>query len=360
MPGIPLYVRSNSCSTPNRVTPSTNRRTDCPAPIKAAKPLRGPKMVVSVEQRAGETYLWCKEAVPSARPSKRCEAPGAPSKVRRAPICPVARLPVREKRGVCPGTPKKIWVKIPVFADEAIAFPRLDAFVDAKTSSNDVASLGVDIAVRAKKSCIRRANASPRLLQVTWGANEERSYEICDSKLVTLVDEVTKRKSCLRRPNAEPRRLQVTWCVNEERLFTSVPSEEAATISNAPEKETDSHIVSSSSASIASSPSSNAVEYVNGSAENGDDALMVLADCAVAALDAMEVEIVLVRFAPPLPEAAVVARRRPRRQPVYDPIAHEARLATLRPRADPAVRGLIMRSLSRPSFGLSPRSHLSN
>ena len=353
MPGIPLYARSNSSSTPSRVASASNRRTYCAAPIKAVKPLRGPNVIVYVEQRAGETYLLCKDSVPSARPTKRREAPGAPSKVHCAPICPVARLPVREKRGVCPAPPKKIWSKMPVFADEAIAFPRLDAFVDVKTSSNDAASLVVDTAVQAKKSCIRRANAEPRLLQVTWGTNEERTYEICDSKLGTLADEVTKRKSCLRRSNVEPRRLRVTWGVNEERSFNSVPSEAAATISSASEKETDSLIVASSSASNAAASSSNAVEYVSGLAENGFDALMALADCAVAALDAMEVEIVLVRLAPPQPEVAVVARRRPRRQPVYDPIAHEARLATLRPRADASVRGLIMRSLSRPSSGIS-------
>ena len=270
-------------------------------------------MIVIVEQRAGETYLWCKDSIPSARPIKRCEAPRAPSKVRCAPICLVARLPVREKRGVCPGAPKKVWSKMPVFADETIPFPRIDAFADAKTSSNDVAPLVVHVEVREKKSCLRR-------------------------------------------PDAEPRHLRVTWGVNEERLFNSVPSEKAATTSSAPEKELDSLIVSSSSSSNAEVSPSHALEYVNGSAESGIDALLALADCAVAALEAMEVEIVLVRVAPPQGELAVVAHRRPRRHNVYDPIAHAARLATLRPRADPSARGLIMRSLSL-SIARSPQSH---
>ena len=251
---------------------------------------------------------------------------------------------------MCPGPPKKIWAAVPLFADETIAFPQLDDCADAKTSSNVVASNEVDVVVPIKKSCIRRANAESRLLQVTWGTDEVRTYEICDSKLGALVDEDSKRKSCLRRPDAEPRRSRVTWGVTEERLYHLVPSEDAATFSGAPEKKTNQLDVASSSASNSAPMPSNTVEYVNGLAENGTNALMALADRAVAGLEAMQVEIVMVRFAPPQPEFVVLPPRRPRRQPVYDAVAHAARLATLRPRPE-AARRASLNALTLAHFG---------
>ena len=243
-------------------------------------------MIVYVEKRAGETYLLCKESVPSARPVKRLEAPRAPTKVRCAPICPVARLPVQAQRGVCPEAPKKVWVAVPVFADETIAFPRLEDFADAKASSS-----------------------------------------VEDS---TEVDVVAPKKSCLRRFNAEPRRVCVTWGVDEVRKFRFSASVVEGTTPNAPEKETDVSIVSSSSATHVTASSSGAVQSVIGTVENDLGALMALADCAVAALEALEeVAIVAVRPVSPQPEVAVAPRRKLSSNPI---IVRDARMATLRPR----------------------------
>ena len=278
---------SKSCSTPSRVASASNRRTYCAAPIKAAKPSRGPEVIVFVEQRAGETYLLCKESAPSARPIKRCEAPRAPTKVRCAPICPVARLPVRAARGVCPGAPKKVWAAVPVFADETIAFPRLEACVEVNSSSSAENSTGVVVVAPKKKSCLRRSDAEPRRVQVTWGVNEVREFRFSESVV-------------------------------------------EGTIPNAPEKETDFAIVASSSASHETASFSGAVQSVNGVVENDFGALMALANCAVAALEAMEeVMIVAVRLAPPQPEVAVPPRRKLSSNPI---MVRDARMATLRPR----------------------------
>ena len=171
---------SNSCSTPSRIVSASIRRTYCAAPVKSAKPHREPEVIVFVEKRAGEVYLLCKDSVPSARPAKRCEAPRAPTKVRCAPICPVARLPVRAMRGVCPGAPKKVWAAVPVFAEETIAFPRLDDSAESETSSSPEDSTGVEV-VAPKKSCLRRLNAEPRHVQVTWGIDEVREFRFLDS-----------------------------------------------------------------------------------------------------------------------------------------------------------------------------------
>ena len=276
---------SNSCATPSRVASASNRRTYCAAPVKAVKPSREHNVIVYVEQRAGETYLLCKD-VPSALPVKRCEAPRAPTKVRCAPICPVARLPVRAQRGVCPEPPKKVWVAVPVFADETIAFPRLEAFVEAKTSLSAEDSTGVNV--------------------------------------------VAPKKSCLRRLNAEPRRVHVTWSLDEVREFRFSASVVEGTTPSTPEKELDSSIVASSSASHATASSSGAVESVNGIVENDFGALMALANCAVAALEAMEeVTIVAVHLALPQPDVAVAPRRKLRPNPI---MVRDARMATLRPR----------------------------
>ena len=275
---------SNSCSTPSRAASSSNRSTLCAAPVKASKPHCGVKAIVFVERA---TRLFSKKAVPSARPVKRCEAPAAPTKLRCAPICPVARLPVRAVRGVCPGAPKKVWAAVPVFADETIAFPRLDALEEAKTSSSAETSTGVDVVA-------------------------------------------PKKKSCLRRPNAEPRRVLVTWGIDEVREFRFLASVVEGTTPNAPEKNMDSSIVASSSASNATASSSGAVQSVNGIVESDFGALMALADCAVAALEAMEeVTIVAVHLALPRPEVAVAPRRKLSSNPI---IVRDARMATLRPR----------------------------
>ena len=244
-------------------------------------------MIVFVERRAGETHLFCKETVPSAHPVKRCKAPGAPTKVRYAPMCPVARLSVRAERGVCPGAPKKVWAVVPVFADETIAFPRLEVFMDAKTSSSAEDSTGVNVVAPKKKSCLRRSDAEPRRVQVTWGVDEVREF----------------------------------------RFSASVVE---GTTPNAPEKEMDLSNAPSSSASHAISSSSAAVESANGLVENVFDALLALANCAVAALEAMEeVAIVAVRLALPQPKVAVAPRRKLNSNPI---IVRDARMATLRPR----------------------------
>ena len=251
--------------------------------MKASKPHCGVKAIVFVERRAGKTHLFSNEPVPSARPVKRCEAPRAPTKVRCAPICPVARLPVRAVRGVCPRAPKKVWAAVPVFADETIAFPRLDAFVDAETSSNAENSTGADVVAPKKKSCLRRLNAEPRRVQVTWGIDEVREFRFSAS----VVESTTPK---------------------------------------APKTEKDPSIVASSSASHETASPSGAVESVNGFAENNFGALMALANCAVAALEAMEEPmIVAVHLAPqPVP---------PRRKLCANPImVRDARMATLRPR----------------------------
>ena len=278
---------SNSCSTPSRVASASNRRTYCAAPIKAAKSRSGNKVIVFVERRAGKTHLFANESVPSVRPVKRCVAPGAPTKVRCAPICPVARLPVRAVRGVCPGAPKKVWAAVPVFAEETIAFPRLEDCVEVKTSSIAENSTEVNVVAPKKKSCLRRLNAEPRRVQVTWGIDEVREFRFSASAV-------------------------------------------EGTTSNAAEKEMDSSIVTSSSASHATASSSDAVESVNGIVESDFGALMALADCAVAALEAMEeVAIVAVHLALPQPNVAVAPRRKLSPNPI---IVRDARMATLRPR----------------------------
>ena len=277
---------SNSCSTPSRSVSASNRRTYCAAPAKALKPRREHNVIVFVEQRAGETYLLCKD-VPSALPAKRCEAPRAPTKVRCAPICPVARLPVRAVRGVCPEAPKKVWVAVPVFADETIAFPRLEAFVEAKTSSSTEDSTEVEVVAPKKKSSLRRLNAEPRRVHVTWGIDEVREFHFSASVV-------------------------------------------EGTTPIAPEKELDTSIVASSSASHATASSSGAAQSVNGIAESNFGALMALANCAVAALEAMEeVTIVAVHLAPPQLNAAVAPRRKLSSNPI---MVRDARMATLRPR----------------------------
>ena len=278
---------SKSFSTPSRVASAYNRRTYCAAPIKAAKPSRGTKVIVFVEQRAGETFLLCKESAPSARPIERCEAPRAPNKVRCAPICPVARLPVRAVRGVCPGAPKKVWAAVPVFADETIAFPRLEACVEVNSSSSAENSTGVVVVAPKKKSCLRRSDAEPRRAQVTWGVDEVREFRFSESVV-------------------------------------------ESTIPNAPEKEKDFPIVASSSASHEASSTSDVVQSVNDIMENDYDALMTLANCAVAALEAMEeVAIVTVRLALPQPEVTIAPRRKLSSNPI---MVRDARMATLRPR----------------------------
>ena len=281
---------SNSCSTPSRVVGAPIRRTYCAAPIKASKPDREPKVIVFVEKRV---YLMCKDSVPSSRPVKRCEAPRAPAKVRCAPICPVARLPVRAVRGVCPGAPKKVWAAVPVFAEETITFPRLDATVQSKASSSHEDSTGVEV--------------------------------------------VAPKKSCLRRLNAEPRRVQVTWGIDEVREFCFLDSVVEGTTPNAPEKNNDQSIVATPFASQATASSSGAVQSVNGIVENDFGALMALATCAVAALEAMEeLTIVAVHLALPQPEVAIAPRQKLRSNPI---IVRDARMATLRPRPfDRALR----------------------
>ena len=288
-PRVAQPSSSNSCSTPSRAVSSSSRRTLCAAPIKAYKSHCGIKVIVFVE-RAGKTNLFSKEAVPSARPVKRREAPAAPTKVRCAPICPVARLPVRVVRGVCPEAPKKMWATMPVFAEETIAFPRLDDLVEAETSSSAENSTGVDV-------------VAPKKLP---------------------------KKSCLCRLNAEPRRVQVTWGIDEVREFRFSASVVEGTTPNAPKKKMDSPIVASSSASNATASSSGAVESVSGIVENDFGALMALADCAVAALEAMEeVAIVAVHLALPQAEVAVAPRRKLSSNPI---MVRDARMATLRPR----------------------------
>ena len=229
----------------------------------------------------------CKDSVPSARPVKRCDAPGAPTKVRCAPVCPVARLPVRAVRGVCPGAPKKVWAAVPVFADESIAFPRLETFVEDKTSSSNEHSSEVNVIAPKKRSCLRRLNAEPRTLHVTWGIDEVREFHF----LASVVE---------------------------------------GTTSNALEKKMDLPIVASFDASHATASSSSAVGSVNGIMESDYGLLMALADCAVAALEAMEeVAIVAVHLALPQPEVAIAPRRKLSANPI---IVRDARMATLRPR----------------------------
>ena len=271
---------SNSCATPSRIVSPSNRRTYCPAPMKASKPRCGVKVIIFVARRAGKTHLLSSESIPSARPVKRREAPRAPTKVRCAPLCPVARLPVRAVRGVCPRAPRKVWAAMPVFADETIAFPRLDAFLEAMTSSNAENSTGVDLVAPKKKSCLRRLNAEPRRVQVTWGIDEVREFRFSAS----VVEGTTPK---------------------------------------APEKEMDLSIVASSSASHATASSSGATEFVNGIVENDFSASMALADCAVAALET------IVHLAPLQPEVAVAPRRKLSANPI---IIRDARMATLRPR----------------------------
>ena len=278
---------SNSCSTPSRSVSASNRRTYCAAPAKAVKPRREHNVIVFVEQRAGETYLLCKDVIPSALPVKRCEAPRAPTKIRCAPICPVARLPVRVMRGVCPEAPKKMWTAVPVFAEETIAFPRLDSLAETKTSSSAEDSTGVSVVEPTKKSCLRRSDAKPRRVQVTWGVDEVREF----------------------------------------RFSASVVE---GTTPNALENETDPAMLASSTASHATASSSGSFESVNGTVENDFGALMTLANCAVAAMEAMEeVAIVAVRLAPPQPVVAVAPRRKLISSPI---VIRDARMATLRPR----------------------------